>query len=229
MHVHAVQKDTSTYEHVSPYDVGNTRKIIVSELSGASNIAAKAGEKFNISDDKATLRKVLEKVQDLEHAGYQFEAAEGSFELLLRKEIGRHKRFWELEHYRVVVLKMEGKEPVAEATIKMSVNGQVEHRVAEGDGPVAALDGALRKALTAHFPAIAGVHLIDYKVRVINSKEETSAAVRVVIECRRERPDGSKEVFGTIGVSTNVIDASWQALADAYEYHLIHVEEARKS
>src|SRR5439155_8294307 len=112
MHVHAVQKDTSTYEHISPYDVGNTRKIIVSELSGASNIAAKAGEKFNIANDKATLRKVLEKVQDLEHAGYQFEAAEGSFELLLRKEIGRHKKFWELEHYRVVVLKMHGKDAV---------------------------------------------------------------------------------------------------------------------
>src|SRR5437764_4465942 len=96
MHAHAVQKDTTTYEHVSPYDVGNTRKIIVSELSGASNIAAKAGEKFNISNDKATLRKVLEKVQDLEHAGYQFEAAEASFELLLRKEIGRDKKFFEL-------------------------------------------------------------------------------------------------------------------------------------
>ena len=101
--------------------------------------------------------------------------------------------------------------------------------MAEGDGPIAALDGALRRALLEHFPAIAGVHLTDYKVRVINSKDETSAAVRVVIECRRERPDGSKEVFGTIGVSTNVIDASWQALADAYEYHLIHVEEARKN
>jgi 2-isopropylmalate synthase len=226
MHVHAVQKDTSTYEHVSPYDVGNTRKIIVSELSGASNIAAKAGEKFNISQDKATLRKVLEKVQNLEHAGYQFEAAEGSFELLLRKEIGKHKRFWELEHYRVVVLKMEGKCPVAEATVKLQVNDAVEHRVAEGDGPVAALDGALRKALTPHYPAISGVHLIDYKVRVINSRDEASAAVRVVIECRRQRTDGSKEIFGTIGVSTNVIDASWQALADAYEYHLIHVQES---
>jgi len=227
MHVHAVQKDTSTYEHVSPYDVGNTRKIIVSELSGASNIAAKAGEKFNIGNDKATLRKVLEKIQDLENAGYQFEAAEGSFELLLRKQIGRYKQFWELVHYRVVVLKMEGKQPVAEATVKMEVNGTVEHRVAEGDGPIAALDGALRKALTSHFPAISGVHLIDYKVRVINSKDETSAAVRVVIECRRQKPDGGKEIFGTIGVSTNVIDASWQALADAYEYHLIHVEEAK--
>src|SRR5207253_1883261 len=229
MHVHAVQKDTSTYEHVSPYDVGNTRKILVSELSGASNIAAKAGEKFNIAEDKATLRRVLEKVQNLENAGYQFEAAEASFELLLRKEIGRYRKFFDLEHYRVIVLKVDNGTPVSEATVKIKLNGTAEHRVAEGDGPIAALDGALRKALLAHFPAIKGVHLIDYKVRVINSKDETSAAVRVVIECRRERPDGSKEVFGTIGVSTNVIDASWQALADAYEYHLIHVEEARKN
>src|SRR4051812_19569709 len=225
MHVHAVQKDTSTYEHVSPYDVGNTRKIIVSELSGASNIAAKAGEKFNIANDKATLRKVLERVQDLENAGFQFEAAEASFELLLRKEIGRYKKFFDLGHYRVIVLKVDGTTPVAEATVKIGVKGQSEHRVAEGDGPIAALDGALRKALLAHYPAIAGVHLIDYKVRVINSKDETSAAVRVVIECRRDKADGTREVFGTIGVSENIIDASWQALADAYEYHLIHVEE----
>ena len=114
----------------------------------------------------------------------------------------------------------------SEATVKITLNGTAEHRVAEGDGPIAALDGALRKALLAHFPAIEGVHLIDYKVRVINSKDETSAAVRVVIECRRDRGDGTKEIFGTIGVSENIIEASWQALVDAYEYHLVHVEEA---
>lgn len=225
MHVHAVQKDTSTYEHVSPEKVGNTRKILVSELSGASNIAAKAGKKFDIEHDKALLRRVLEKVQDLEHAGYQFEAAEASFELLLRKEIGRYRKFFELEHYRVVVLKMDSKEPVAEATVKLIVNGQTEHTVAEGDGPVAALDQALRIALTRHFPEIADVHLTDYKVRVINSKDETSANVRVIIECKRVKRDGTKEILGTIGVSGNVIDASWQALVDAYEYHLIHIEE----
>ncbi|HTL28777.1 MAG TPA: citramalate synthase [Tepidisphaeraceae bacterium] len=229
MHVHAVQKDASTYEHVSPESVGNNRKILISEMSGASNIAAKAGRKFEIENDKDTLRKVLVKVQDLENAGFQFEAAEASFELLLRKEIKRYRKFFALEHYRVVILKMEDKEPVAEATVKLVVNGETEHRVAEGDGPVNALDQALRRALQPHYPAIDDVHLIDYKVRVINSKDETAAAVRVVIECRREASNGKKEFFGTIGVSGNVIEASWQALVDAYEYHLIHVEEAKEA
>src|SRR5215212_9915256 len=136
MHVHAVQKDATTYEHVSPEAVGNTRKILVSELSGASNIAAKAGRKFDIEQDKATLRRVLEKVQDMENAGYQFEAAEASFELLLRKEIGRYRSFFQLDHYRIVVLKMDTTEPIAEATVKINVDGKTEHRVAEGDGPI---------------------------------------------------------------------------------------------
>ena len=228
MHVHAVQKDTSTYEHVSPEIVGNTRKVLVSELSGASNIAAKAGKKFDIENDKAVLRRVLEKVQDLENAGYQFEAAEASFELLLRKEIGRYRQFLELDHYRVIVLKLQTAAAIAEATVKVRVNGADEHRVAEGDGPINALDGALRRALGPHYPAIKQVHLTDYKVRVINSRAETAASVRVIIECKRDLPDGTKELFGTIGVNTNVIDASWQALVDAYEYHLIHVEEASK-
>jgi len=226
MHVHAVQKDVSTYEHVSPEAVGNSRKILISEMSGASNIAAKAGKKFDIESDKATLRKVLEKVQELENAGYQFEAAEGSFELLLRKEIGRYRQFFHLDHYRVVVLKVTGEEPVAEATVKLRVGETSEHTVAEGDGPVNALDGALRRALGPHYAAINDVHLTDYKVRVINSRDETAAKVRVIIECRRVRDDGGNELFGTIGVSGNIIDASWQALVDAYEYHLIHAQEA---
>ncbi len=232
MHVHAVQKDASTYEHVMPDEVGNSRKILVSELSGASNIAAKAGKKFDIENDKETLRKVLVKVQDLENAGFQFEAAEASFELLLRKEIGRYRKFFDLDHYRVVILRMKDAEPIAEATVKLHVNGHVEHRVAEGDGPVNAIDGALRRALKPHYPQIEGVHLTDYKVRVINSKDETAAAVRVIIDCKRDRGakgaggSDTSEIFGTIGVSGNVIDASWQALVDAYEYHLIQVEES---
>jgi 2-isopropylmalate synthase len=225
MHVHAVQKDASTYEHVSPESIGNTRKILVSELSGASNIAAKAGKKFDIESDKVVQRRVLERVQDLENAGFQFEAADASFELLLRKEIGRYKRFVDLEHYRVIVQKNETGEPISEATVKVRINGHPEHRVAEGDGPVNALDGALRRALKPHYAALDGVHLTDYKVRVINSKDETAARVRVIIECRRDQGDGTKELFGTIGVSENIIDASWQALVDAYEYHLILTEE----
>jgi 2-isopropylmalate synthase len=225
MHVHAVQKDVSTYEHVAPETVGNTRKILVSELSGVSNIATKAGKKFNIEDDKATLRKVLEKVQTLENAGYQFEVAEGSFELLVRREIGKYRDFFTLDHYRIVVLRTDGNTPIAEASIKITVDGKAEHTVAEGDGPVAALDAALRRALKPHYPAIEDLHLTDYKVRVINSKDEASAAVRVVIELARKSSGETREVFGTIGVSPNIIDASWAALLDAYEYHLLHVEE----
>lgn len=225
MHVHAVQKDASTYEHVSPESVGNTRKILVSEMSGQSNIAAKVGKKFNIENDKATLRQVLEKVQELENAGYQFEAAEASFELLVRKVTGKYQSFFDLDHYRVSVLKFSEKLAVSEATVKLRLDGKEEHQVAEGDGPVNALDGALRHALRPHFPLIEKVHLTDYKVRVINSTDETAARVRVVIESRRTNSEGKSEIFGTIGVSENIIDASWQALVDAYEYHLIHCRE----
>ena len=225
MHVHAVQKDASTYEHVSPESVGNARKVLVSELSGASNIAAVVGKKFNIENDKAALRKVLGRVQDLENEGYHFEAAEASFELLLRKQIARHREFFALDHYRVVVLKTLQNKAVAEATVKLHLGEQLEHRVAEGDGPVNALDAALRKCLKDHHPQIADVRLEDYKVRVINGGAETAAKVRVVTGCRRKTADGATEFFGTIGVNTNIIDASWQALVDAYEYHLIHVAE----
>ena len=226
MHVQAVQKDVSTYEHIDPETVGNSRRILISELSGVSNIATKAGKKFDLDNDKATLKSMLERVKTLENEGYQFEAAEASFELLVRKEIGRYRQFFKLEHYRVSTVKTGEAPAVAEATLKLRVNDQIEHRVAEGDGPVNALDGALRKALTVHFPSIKHVHLTDYKVRVINSKDETAASVRVIIECKRDRGDGTREIFGTIGVNTNVIDASWQALVDAYEYHLIQVQEA---
>ena len=169
---------------------------------------------------------MLEKVQDLENTGYQFEAADASFELLLRREIGRYHEFFHLDHYRTVVLRSDNAAVISEATVKLRVNGVIEHQVAEGDGPVNALDQALRRALHRHYPQIDKLHLQDYKVRVINSKEETAAKVRVVIESGRVRPDGSKESFGTIGVSGNVIDASWQALVDAYDYHLLQEEEA---
>jgi len=231
MHVHAVQKDVSTYEHVAPEAVGNTRKILISELSGVSNIATKAGKKFDIEHDKAVLKRVLARVQDLENQGYQFEAAEASFELLVRKEINRYRKFFTLDHYRVVILRVDCTTPVAEATVKLHTpEGQVEHTVFEGPGPVNALDRALRAALEPHYPVLKDLHLIDYKVRVINSKDETAASVRVVIEFRRESGMGDashRDVFGTTGVSQNVIDASWQAIVDAYEYHLLHAEEER--
>jgi 2-isopropylmalate synthase len=229
MHVQAVQKDSTTYEHVSPDAVGNTRRILVSELSGVSNIANKAGSKFNLDQDREAMKRVLDSVKRMENDGYQFEAAEASFELLIRKQIGRHHPFFHLDHYRIVVLRTNDSQPISEATVKLRIGDTVEHRVAEGDGPVNALDGALRRALKPHFPHVGDVHLTDYKVRVINSTDETAAKVRVVIESRRTGADGKPEIFGTIGVSENVIDASWQALVDAYEYHLLHVEEAPAS
>jgi len=228
MHVQAVAKDSTTYEHVEPETVGNTRRVLVSELSGVSNIASKAGRKFDLEQDRAALKRVLDQVKQMENAGYQFEVAEASFELLVRKQIGRHRTFFDLEHYRIVVGKQDSADPVSEATVKIKVDGQVEHRVAEGDGPVNALDAALRKALSQHYPQIEQVHLTEYKVRVINSNDETAASVRVVVESKRIRGDGTKETFGTIGVSQNIIDASWSALVDAYEYHLIHVEEEKR-
>ncbi len=228
MHVHAVQKDSTTYEHVSPESVGNSRKVIVSELSGASNIAAKAGRKFNIENDKDVLRKVLVQVQDLENAGFQFESAEASFELLLRRQIGRYRSFYDLTHYRVVIFKQKTQTPMAEASVKLVVGETDEHRVAEGSGPVDSLDRAMRKALKHHYPQIDRLHLADYKVRVVNSRDESAAAVRVIIEWKRKDADGKPEFFGTIGVSANIIDATWQALADGYDYHLIHVAEANE-
>jgi len=228
MHVHAVQKDSSTYEHTDPASVGNERKILISEVSGGANIIAKAGEKYKIQNDKAAMKRVLEKVQDLENQGYQFEAAEASFDLLLRKEINRYRSFFKLDHYRVVVLKTAAAGSVAEATVKLHVGEACEHQVAEGDGPVDALDHALRRALNPHYPQIKDVHLLDYKVRVINYGDETAATVRVVVESSRLRPDGTREVFGTIGVSGNIIDASWQALVEAMEYHLLLSVEAEE-
>jgi 2-isopropylmalate synthase len=232
MHVHAVQKDASTYEHLDPAAVGNVRKILISELSGASNIAATAGRKFGLENDKATLRRVLDKVCDLENRGWAFEVAEASFELLVRKEIGRYQSFFDLDHYRVEILRQGATDPVSEATVKLRAAGQLRHEVAEGDGPVAALDAALRKALLTSYPALARLHLMDYKVRVVSAASpdgahaETSAAVRVVAEFRRET-NGAEAFFGTVGVSGNIIDATYLALKDAYDHHLLLEAEAK--
>ena len=221
MHVHAVNKMASSYEHVEPELVGNTRRILVSELSGISNIAAKVGKKFNIEQDRTALKKVLDQVTELESQGYQFEAAEASFELILRRQIGRMRKFFDLKNYRCAVSRQANGQPVTKATISLAANSRDINASAEGDGPINALDAALRHALEPEFPAIADLHLVDYKVRVVNGRAESAAKVRVIIEFRS--PEG---VFGTIGVSENIIEASWQALADAVEYRLIHAQEA---
>ena len=224
MHVHAVQRIAHSYEHVEPSLVGNERRILVSELSGASNISATLGEKFSIQDDKELQRKVLQRVQDLEHQGYHFEAAQASFELLLYDAMGKLPDFWELDHYRCVILRRRNEKPTTEATVKLRTSGHTEHRVAEGDGPVNALDAALRKALKDHYPQINNVHLTDYKVRVVNPTAESAAKVRVIAEFAvrdNKNDDDITRYITTIGVNENIVDASWQAIADAFRYHLV--------
>ena len=223
MHVHAMQRDTRTYEHVSPEDVGNSRKIILSELSGAATILAKS-EKLAVIKDRKLLRRLSHQVQNLENQGYQFEVADGSFEILLRKAIGRWHSFFQLDHYRTAILRRGDGEPMTEAIVKILIDGQTEHRVAEGDGPVNALDGALRRGLQSHFPAVTEMRLVDYKVRVINPREGTAAKVCVVIQSRDK-----DHQWGTVGVSENIIEASWLALVDSVEYKLLLEEDKAKA
>ena len=230
MHVHAVQRVAHSYEHVEPQSVGNSRRILVSELSGASNISATLGEKFDIADDRELQRKVLLRVQDLEHQGYQFEAATASFELLLHEQMGTRPKYWELHHYRCVILKTADEAPMTEAIVKLIVAGRPEHHVADGDGPVNALDSALRKCLANHYPQVANVHLRDYRVRVVNPTAESAAKVRVIAEFAVEDGDaGRRQNFATVGVNENIIDASWQALTDAFAYHLIESGASQES
>jgi len=214
MHVHGVRKNASSYEHIDPGLVGNERRVLVSELSGKSNIAEKLGE-FGLEQDAGLLTRVLDRVQDLENEGYQFEAAEASFVLLVEKLAGRYSPRFERLGYRVSVAGRPDGVPVTEATVKVRVGETVEHSVSEGDGPVNALDGALRKALEPHFPRLKEMDLVDYKVRVINAFAGTAARVRVVIESKDETA-----VWGTVGVSENVIEASWLALLDAFDHKL---------
>ncbi|HAD58616.1 MAG TPA: citramalate synthase, partial [Planctomycetaceae bacterium] len=213
MHVHAVNRVAHSYEHVPPDSVGNTRRILVSELSGRSNIMAKT-TKFRLEEDGELQKRILDKVQDLEHDGYQFEAAEASFDLLVMKQAGTFSHSFELDHYRVNV-ENQSREPVTDAVIKMRVGDEVKLVVGEGDGPVNALDAALRNALRGTFPGLKEMSLVDYKVRVINSTEGTAARVRVVIESKDK-----ENVWSTVGVSENIIEASWIALVDAVEYKI---------
>jgi 2-isopropylmalate synthase len=222
MHVHGIRKNAASYEHVSPKAVGNERRVLISELSGKSNIAEKLAE-HGLEQDGELLSRVLEQVQDLENAGYQFEAAEASFVLLVERLAGRHRPGFNVQGYHVSVNGTPGHEgPTStEATIKLFVDRLLEHTVSEGDGPVNALDGALRKALDGHFPRLKEMSLVDYKVRVINARAGTAARVRVVIESKDHQ-----HVWGTVGVSENVIEASWLALLDSFEYKL--AKDARR-
>jgi len=218
IHTSGVKSESRTYEHVRPDLVGNLQRVVVSELSGKSTLILKAKEMgFDLEDDKAKLADILKQIKELEHAGYQFEAADGSFEILVRKEFGTFKQHFRLESFRVIMEKREDGKVMTEATVKIHVGNRRLIATAEGNGPVNALDRAIRLAIGRSFPAVNDIELTDYKVRVLDEKKGTAAVTRVLIETS----DGEK-TWGTIGVSENIIQASWEALVDSIEYGLMH-------
>lgn len=217
VHVNAILKNPKSYEHIEPQGVGNKRRILISELSGKSSLLIKAEEiEMGLDKESPKTRKILKLLQDLEHQGYHFEAAEGSFELLLKRAMKKYKRFFGLEGFRVIIEKTEDGKLRSEATIKVKVKGKIKHTASEGDGPVNALDNALRKALLDFYPKLAEMHLSDFKVRVLDEKAGTAAKVRVLIQSQDK-----EKSWWTIGVSENIIEASWQALVDSVEYKLL--------
>jgi 2-isopropylmalate synthase len=210
-------KNPKTYEHIDPLLVGNRSRMLVSELGGKTGIILRAKAiELDLNKDDPQTKKILKLIQDLEHKGYQFEAADASFELLMKRALKKYNKFFELEGFRVVIEKISDKKITSEAIIKLKVKGQKEHTAAEGDGPVNALDNALRKALKDFYPTLSKMHLSDFKVRVLDQKSGTAAKVRVLIESQDE-----KDSWSTIGVSENIIEASWQALVDSLEYKLL--------
>ena len=218
MHVSAVTREPETYEHIRPELVGNTQHIEVSELSGKSTIIIKGKELGrDLSRNPEKVQEILEMIKEMEHKGYHFEAADGSFELLMRRHLGMHKVFFRLESFRVIMEKREDGKVVTEATIKVHVRGKRIIATGEGNGPVNALDNALRLAIGRAYPELDDIDLEDYKVLILNPEKATAAITRVLIESG----DGEK-TWGTIGVSENIIEASWQALVDSIEYGLLH-------
>jgi len=221
VHVNAVMKNPQTYEHIEPSTVGNQRKILVSELSGRSSLVFKAKDlALDLSKETPQAKRLLKRLQQLEHEGYHFEAAEASLELLLKRELKQLRPSFTLEGFRVIMEKRDHK-LISEATIKVHVSGVAEQTAAEGDGPVNALDNAIRKALKRFYPTLAEMHLTDFKVRVLDEKAGTAAKVRVLIQSQDAR-----DSWGTVGVSENIIEASWQALADSIEYKLLKDQKA---
>lgn len=225
IHVSALLKNPETYEHIQPETVGNTRRVLVSELSGMSNIVYKA-EELNLDVDfdhtNPETKQVLEQIKQLEHRGFQFEGAEASFELLIRKAFNGYHQPFRLEALRIILEKKEDQDLHSEAVIKMRVGDEIVHTAAEGNGPVNALDNALRKALEGFYPAIKDMQLADYKVRVLDGNSGTGALVRVLIETRDKHSS-----WGTVGVSENIIEASWQALVDSIAYGLLKQRKSK--
>jgi len=221
MHIDAVVKNPISYEHINPDLVGNSRRVLMSEVAGRSTLLAR----INVVDptltkDSPETRKIIDRLKELEHEGYQFEAAESSFDLVVRKMLGRYTPFFELVEFKVITNEPAVNDVNSSVIIKVRVGDQEVLTVAEGDGPVNALDKAARKALERLYPAIGEIRLTDYKVRVLDSDLASAAKVRVLIESS----DGS-ENWTTIGVSSDIINASWQALVDSIEYKLLRDQE----
>jgi 2-isopropylmalate synthase len=218
MHIDAITKAPKSYEHIAPELVGNKRRFLVSEVSGKSTILQEIQKIFpNISKDDTSVKKITDRLKELEYEGYQFEGAEGTIELVIRKIIGKYKPFFQLNHFKIIGEQPYGSEEFSStAVINITVDGKSEMTAAEGEGPVNALDKAIRKALEVFYPEIKQARLVDYKVRVLDSESATEAKVRVLIEST----DGI-ETWSTVGVSRDVIQASWIALVDSIEYKLI--------
>jgi 2-isopropylmalate synthase len=218
IHVSALLKDSLTYEHINPEEVGNHRRVLVSELSGLSNLLYKAKElNIDVNTYDAETRRLMKQIKELENQGFQFEGADASLELFLRKAFGQYEDFFQLKNLKIILEKSEGEEEFsAEAMIKMQIGDNTVHTAAEGEGPVNALDNSLRKALTEVYPEIAEMHLSDYKVRVLNGNDGTAAKVRVLIDSADQ-----SDKWSTVGVSENIIEASWQAIVDSINFHLL--------
>ncbi len=224
IHVSAVQRNPMTYEHIAPEKVGNARRILISDQSGKANVLMKA-QKYglDIEQDDPLMVSIVNEFKDLENQGYQYEAAEASFELLMRRALGLQRKFFQPEAFRVMNYKNDmAKIPITEATIRLYVDDNEVHTAAMGDGPVNALDRALRKALTRFYPSLEDMELTDYKVRVLTGEHGTGAKVRVLVESK-----DLEDSWGTVGVSVNIIEASWQALVDSINYKLMKDEKTR--
>jgi len=222
-HADGVSKKAQTYEHINPQLVGNVQRVIVSELAGRSSVLLKAKEMgLDLSAESKTVQDILNQVKQLEHQGYHFEAADASFELLLRRSIGETVDFFKLESFRVIMEQRDDGRVVCEATVKVHAKGERYIVTAEGNGPVNALDKALRLAIGKFYPELNSIELTDYKVRVLDEKKGTGAVVRVLIESS----DGEKS-WGTVGVSENIIVASWQALVDSINYGLTKAKKSK--
>ena len=218
VHVSAVMKTALTYEHIPPEAVGNMRRVLISDLSGRSNILFKAKELgIELDESSSAVQKIVDEIKEMEHFGYSYEDAEGSFELMVKRHTGEMKHFFDLERFKVSIQKDHlDKDARSEALIKIRVGNETEITAAEGDGPVNALDRALRKALEKFYPELREIHLTDYKVRVLDTQNATAAKVRVLIETKN-----SESSWNTVGVSPDVVEASWKALVDSISYHLL--------